>query len=90
MPNITSRPQGSALPRTQGTYLSQAGRGLAISVIMEQIEPPRSDEHESAATDLARRLARYRRRVEAEGRPRSVQLIDRAIEDAGGEGDSSQ
>ena len=36
-----------------------------------------------ADSDLARRLARYRRRVEAEGRPRSVKLIDRAIEDAG-------
>lgn len=34
-------------------------------------------------SDLAKRLARYRRRVEAEGRPRSVKLIDRAIEDAG-------
>ena len=33
--------------------------------------------------DLARRLARYRRRVEAEGRPRSLRLIDRAIADAG-------
>lgn len=42
--------------------------------------PPRDDE---SASDLARRLARYRRRVEAEGRPRSVRLIDRAIEDAG-------
>jgi hypothetical protein len=41
--------------------------------------PPQDDE---AASDLARRLARYRRRVEAEGRPRSVRLIDRAIEDA--------
>lgn len=39
-------------------------------------------EDESAEADLARRLARYRRRVEAEGRPRSVKLIDRAIEDA--------
>lgn len=38
---------------------------------------------DSAECDLARRLARYRRRVEAEGRPRSVKLIDRAIEDAG-------
>jgi hypothetical protein len=37
---------------------------------------------EAAASDLARRLARYRRRVEAEGRPRSVKLIDRAIDDA--------
>ena len=34
-------------------------------------------------SDLARRLARYRRRVVAEGRPRSVRLIDRPIEDAG-------
>jgi hypothetical protein len=33
-------------------------------------------------SDLARRLARLRRRVEAEGRPRSVKLIDQAIEDA--------
>jgi len=32
--------------------------------------------------DLASRLARYRSRVAAEGRPRSVRLIDRAIEDA--------
>jgi hypothetical protein len=39
-------------------------------------------EDESAEADLARRLARYRRRVEAEGRPRSVKFIDRAIEDA--------
>lgn len=35
------------------------------------------------ASDLAHRLARYRRRVEAEGRPRSLKQIDRAIEDAG-------
>lgn len=35
------------------------------------------------AIDLALRLARYRRRVEAEGRPRSLKQIDRAIEDAG-------
>ena len=42
--------------------------------------PP--DREESDASDLARRLARYRRRVEAEGRPRSVKLIDQAIEDA--------
>lgn len=42
--------------------------------------PPRDEDE--AASDLARRLSRYRRRVEAEGRPRSVKLIDRAIEDA--------
>jgi hypothetical protein len=40
------------------------------------IDPP-------ADADLARRLERYRRRVEAEGRPRSVKVIDRAIEAAG-------
>jgi hypothetical protein len=40
------------------------------------------NEDESAASDLARRLARYRRRIEAEGRPRSVRFIDRAIDDA--------
>jgi hypothetical protein len=50
---------------------------------MENIEPAAPNEEESAACDLARRLARYRRRVEAEGRPRSLRLIDRAIEDAG-------
>jgi hypothetical protein len=51
---------------------------------METPEPgvPAEDEA-SADSDLARRLARYRRRVEAEDRPRSVKVIDRAIEDAG-------
>jgi hypothetical protein len=47
----------------------------------EKLEP-NSVPEESAESDLARRLERYRRRVEAEGRPRSVKLIDRAIEDA--------
>jgi hypothetical protein len=41
------------------------------------------ESHHGADSDLARRLARYRKRVEAEGRPRSVKVIDRAIEDAG-------
>lgn len=45
--------------------------------------PAPTDDEDSAESDLARRLARYRRRVEAEGRPRSVKFIDRAIEDAG-------
>ena len=53
---------------------------------MENIEPAAPNEEESTACDLARRLARYRRRVEAEGRPRSLRLIDRAIEDAGKKG----
>ena len=46
---------------------------------------PSADDHQSGAADLARRLARYRRRVEAEGRQRSVKAIDRAIEDAAGD-----
>lgn len=46
---------------------------------------PVPENRENADADLARRLARYRRRVEAEGRPRSVKFIDRAIEDAGKE-----
>lgn len=45
--------------------------------------PISQDKEENTQSDLARRLARYRRRVEAEGRPRSVRLIDRAIERAG-------
>ena len=49
-------------------------------------EPATPQSDESAEADLARRLARYRRRVEAEGRPRSLKLIDRAIEDAGKKG----
>jgi len=40
-------------------------------------------EEDSPASDLARRLARYRRRIEAEGRPRSVRVLDQAIKDAG-------
>ena len=35
------------------------------------------------SADLTRRLARYRTRVEAEGCKRSLQVIDRAIEDVG-------
>jgi hypothetical protein len=44
-----------------------------------------SDEHPGSGGDLARRLERYRRRVEAEGRKRSLRVIDRAIDDAAGE-----
>jgi hypothetical protein len=50
------------------------------------IEPAIHNDEEGADADLARRLARYRHRVEAEGRFRSVRLIDRAIEDAGKKG----
>lgn len=50
------------------------------------MEKPESDlppqDADEPTSDLGRRLARYRRRVEAEGRPRSLRLIDRAIEDA--------
>jgi hypothetical protein len=38
---------------------------------------------ETQSSDLARRLARYRLRLEAEGRSRSVEFIDRAIEREG-------
>lgn len=40
-------------------------------------------ESDETGSDLVRRLARYRRRIEGEGRPRSLRVIDRAIEDAG-------
>ena len=45
---------------------------------------PEKDNNDSNDTsaDLTRRLARYRSRVEAEGRKRSVEAIDRAIRDA--------
>jgi hypothetical protein len=54
---------------------------------MDKLNPVVSP-RDGDASDLARRLARYRLRVEAEGRPRSVKLIDRAIEDAGMKGKS--
>lgn len=47
----------------------------------DPLDPPENEDESDS--DLARRLARYRRRVEAEGRPRSVKVIDRAIKDAG-------
>jgi hypothetical protein len=49
---------------------------------MKKPDAATNQEGHSAESDLARRLARYRRRVEAEGRPRSVKLIDSAIRDA--------
>jgi hypothetical protein len=49
---------------------------------MDKFDPaPAKNKSKPGAADLARRLARYRRRVEAEGRERSVRVIDRAIED---------
>jgi len=51
---------------------------------MDKLDPnTKGGNRDGGAADLARRLARYRRRVEAEGRQRSVRAIDRAIEDAG-------
>jgi hypothetical protein len=50
---------------------------------MKKLTPPADDDNPQAVSaDLARRLARYRTRVEAEGRRRSLQVIDRAIRDA--------
>jgi len=49
---------------------------------MDKLGPATAnDKPKPGAADLARRLARYRRRVEAEGRERSLRLIDRVIED---------
>jgi hypothetical protein len=50
---------------------------------MDETEPHIPNDEEGTASDLARRLDRYRRRVAAEGRPRSAQLLDRAIEKTG-------
>jgi hypothetical protein len=69
----------------KGTYLSNGDRSRGYwASIMGTIEHTTSNEpDEGTASDLARRLARYRRRVASEGRARSLPLIDRAIEDAG-------
>src|SRR4029079_9248271 len=48
---------------------------------MDKPDRTMSDERKPGIADLARRLERYRRRVEAEGRQRSLRVIDRAIED---------
>jgi len=51
---------------------------------MDKLDPATpSPEEDSPESDLARRLDRYRRRIEAEGRPRSVRVVDQAIKDAG-------
>lgn len=49
---------------------------------MDDADPVDPQFEESARFDLARRLERYRRRIEAEGRPRAVRWINCAIEDA--------
>src|SRR4029078_12109870 len=48
---------------------------------MDNPDRTMSDERKPGIADLARRLERYRRRVEAEGRQRSLRVMDRAIED---------
>ena len=75
---------GPHLPPFYGNILIQFWRmDRYLLGAMEHAEPqePMNDDH-AAESDLQRRLARFRRRVEAEGRPRSVRFIDRAIEDA--------
>jgi hypothetical protein len=50
---------------------------------MKNLDAQEDDNNSQAASaDLARRLARYRTRVEAEGRRRSLRVIDRAITEA--------
>ena len=56
----------------------------------DKLDPPTPRGMEGiVGSDLARRLARYRNRIRAEGRPRSLKLIERAIEDAGKENSES-
>ena len=63
--------------------IQSGGLHLYLVGAMEDADPAiPNDESDGAGSDLARRLTRYRLRVEAEGRPRSLKLIDRAIEDA--------
>ena len=49
---------------------------------MDDINPSEFPLTRQSSGDLAARLARYRRRLEAEGRLRAVTLVDRAIEAA--------
>ena len=56
---------------------------------MRKTLPEKDGNHpNNSSADLKRRLARYRSRVEAEGRKRSVEVIDRAIRDANGDSGS--
>lgn len=49
---------------------------------MDQLDPIPEKGDDSEQADLVRRLARYRLRVRAEGRTRSLRLIDSALDDA--------
>lgn len=58
---------------------------------MEKLDLTTGIENDNGASrDLARRLARYRRRVEAEGRKRSLRVIDTAIDNAAGQSDGDR
>lgn len=63
--------------------MHRGGRTRYLPWKMDKTEPAVPIEDEAAASDLAQRLDRYRRRVAAEGRPRSARLIDRAIAKTG-------
>jgi hypothetical protein len=65
--------------------MQSAGIDCYVGGSMDKLDHnTKAGKHEAGAADLAQRLARYRRRVEAEGRQRSLRVIDRAIEAAGG------
>ena len=83
-------PKGSGdVARAKQIYLSNDCSAIAKCGLMNKLDPPTEDDTcQGAAVDLARRLARYRTRVEAEGRKRSLQVIDKAIRDAENEGAS--
>ena len=71
--------------RHSGMLLIQTIASARYLRKMAGLDPsPGNDDQTHRAADLARRLKRYRLRVEAEGRQRSVRAIDRAIEDIGG------
>lgn len=75
------------MPRLKQIYLSNDRGVIATCRLMKKLDPRTEDDNwQEAAADLARRLARYRTRVEAEGRKRSLQVIDKAIRDAENEG----
>jgi hypothetical protein len=78
-----------ARPRAKQIYLSNDCRTIVTCRLMKKRDPQTDNENcQRGAVDLARRLARYRIRVEAEGRKRSLQVIDKAIRDAEDEGAS--
>ena len=82
---IATRGPNDSLPRgaLKQTYLSNDCRCIAKYWRMQTSDSQIDDDNpRSPSADLARRLERYRTRVAAEGRKRSLQVIDRAIRDA--------